>query len=154
MTKHANTDLYAGIFGLIITAVFWFSIDPEIGRLSRIFPKAMVIIMGIIAAALLVKGLIKSKAQYGDMFAEGSNVRWIVTGIMFFLWIIAVVYIGFWVGSVVGISAIVYYLARATCRPSLPVVLGWVAVVMVEVTFFYLVFSMLLQVPLPAGLLF
>jgi len=32
--------------------------------------------------------------------------------------------------------------------------MGWVAVVAVEVTFFYLVFAKLLDVPLPAELLF
>jgi hypothetical protein len=49
---------------------------------------------------------------------------------------------------------IVYYLSRASQRPSLLRVLGWVAVVVGEVTFFYLVFTKLLSVPLPAELLF
>lgn len=154
MIKNANTDLIAGIFGLIITAVFWFSIDPDISHLSIMFPKAMVFLLGIIAAALVVKGMIKAKAQHGDIFAEGSNQRWIVTGILFFLWVIAVAYIGFWVSSVAGITVIVCYLARAVQRPSLLKVLGWVAVVIGEVTFFYLIFTRLLDVPLPADLLF
>jgi hypothetical protein len=154
MIKNANTDLMAGIFGLIITGVFWFSIDPDISHLSIMFPKAMVIIMGIIAAALVVKGLIKTRAQHSDMFAEGSNQRWIITGILFFVWVVAVAYIGFWVSSVVGISVIVYYLARAVQRPSLVRVLSWVAIIIGEVTFFYLIFTKLLDVPLPADLLF
>jgi hypothetical protein len=154
MIKNANTDLIAGIFGLIITGAFWFSIDPDVSHLSIMFPKAMIIIMGIISAALAVKGLIKTRAQYGDMFAEGSNQRWIITGILFFMWVISVAYIGFWVSSVAGISVIVYYLSRASQRPSLLRVLGWVAVVVGEVTFFYLVFTKLLSVPLPAELLF
>ena len=154
MIKNANTDLIAGLFGMTITAVFWFFIDPDISHLSIMFPKAMVIIMGIISAALVVKGLIKTKAQHGDMFAEGSNQRWIITGILFFVWVIAVAYIGFWVCSVVGISFIVYYLSRAVQRPSLVRVLGWVAIVIGEVTFFYLIFTRLLEVPLPADLLF
>jgi hypothetical protein len=154
MIKNANTDLIAGIFGFFITSVFWFSIDPDISHLSIMFPKAMVIIMGIIAAALVVKGLIKTKAQHGDMFTEGSNLRWIITGILFFLWVVAVAYIGFWVSSVVGISVIVYYLSRAVQRPSLVRVLGWVGIIIGEVTFFYLIFTKLLDVPLPADLLF
>lgn len=154
MIKNANTDLVAGTFGLIITGVFWFSIDPEISHLSIMFPKAMVMIMGIISAALVVKGLIKTKAQYGEIFAEGSNQRWMVTGILFFAWVIAIAYIGFWVSSVVGITVIVCYLACAVQRLSLLRVLGWVAIVIGEVTFFYLVFTRLLEVPLPADLLF
>ena len=154
MIKNANTDLMAGLFGLTITGVFWFSIDPDISHLSIMFPRTMVIIMGIISVALVVKGLIKTKAQHGDMFAEGSNQRWIITGILFFAWVIAVGYIGFWVSSVVGILAIAYYLARAVQPPSLVKFLGWVAIVVVEVTFFYLIFTKLLDVPLPADLLF
>jgi hypothetical protein len=154
MIKNANTDLMAGLFGLIITGVFWFSIDPDISHLSIMFPRTMVIIMGIISAALVIKGLIRSKAQYGDMFAEGSNLRWITTGVLFFMWVIAVAYIGFWVSSVVGITVIVCYLSLAVQRPSLLKVLGWVAVVSGEVTFFYLIFTRLLDVPLPADILF
>lgn len=154
MIKNANTDLIAGLFGVVITGVFWFSIDPDISHLSIMFPKTMVIIMGIISAALVVKGLIKTKAQHGDMFSEGNNVRWIITCALFFMWVIAVAYIGFWVSSVVGITVIVSYLSSAVQRPSLLKVLGWVAIVTGEVTFFYLVFTRLLDVPLPADILF
>jgi hypothetical protein len=154
MIKNANTDLIAGLFGLVITGVFWFSIDPDISHLSIMFPKTMVILMGIISAALMIKGFIKTKAQHGDMFVEGSNVRWMITGVLFFMWVIAVAYIGFWVSSVVGITVIVSYLSCAVQRPSLLKVLGWVAIVAGEVTFFYLIFTRLLDVPLPADILF
>ncbi|MGB5421897.1 MAG: hypothetical protein WBN03_07045 [Desulfobacterales bacterium] len=40
MIRNANTDLLAGIIGLSLSLVFWFSIDREIMRLSNMFPKA------------------------------------------------------------------------------------------------------------------
>jgi hypothetical protein len=65
-----------------------------------------------------------------------------------------VAYIGFWVSSVVGITVIACYLSLAVQRPSLVKVLGWVAIITGEVTFFYLIFTRLLDVPLPADILF
>ncbi len=152
MIKNANTDLIAGVIGILITILFWFSIDPDVSDLSIMFPRAMVVILGLLAAALVVKGLVK--AQRADMFADGNNIRWIVISIMFFVWIIAITYIGFWVSTVVGISVIVYYLSLARRKASLPEVMGWVGIVTVEVSLFYLVFTRLLHVPLPTGLLF
>lgn len=152
MIKNANTDLIAGIVGVILTGFFFFSIDPETSHLSIMFPKSLVIILGLVSAGLVVKGVING--QRGNMFAEGSNVRWLLTGVLLFLWIIAVIYIGFWVSTVAGIFTIVFYLSRARRRVSPAVALGWLAIVAAEVTFFYLVFTRLLHVPLPTGLLF
>ncbi len=152
MIKNANTDLISGIIGLVTAMLFWLSIDPEVSNLSIMFPRAMIYFLVVFAVALIFKGL--TRAHRVDMFAEGNNIRWIVTGILLFLWITGVAYIGFWVSSVVFISIIVYYLSLAQGKTPLLTVIVWVGIVIAIVTFFYLVFSQLLHVPLPADLLF
>ena len=150
MIKNANSDLWAGGIGLALSAAFWFSIDREIMRLSIMFPKAMIAIMALISILLLIKGITKPDRQ--DLFSVGSNKRVFVTAGIFFLWGIAIGYLGFFVSSVLAILAQAWYLASAR-RKVTPAALGlWLLIAAAEVTFFYLIFTNLLHVPLPQGL--
>jgi hypothetical protein len=151
MIKNANSDLWAGCIGLALSAAFWFSIDEEITRLSIMFPKAMIGIMALISTLLLFKGLLKAERM--ELFNVGSNRRVIITGLLFFAWGIAISYLGFFVSSVLGILAQVCYLASARRRLTLPSVALWLVIAASEVAFFYLIFTRLLQVPLPEGIL-
>lgn len=110
MTKNVNSDLIAGLAGLAITAVFWFSLE-DISRLSIIFPKALVGIMAVISVGLLVKGFFSPERR--QIFATGDQLRAVVLGISLFVWVIAISWVGFYVSSVAIISFLVYYLARA-----------------------------------------
>ena len=150
MIRNVNTDLIAGALGLILTLGFWFSIDPEIMRLSIMFPKAMIGIMGFFSVALTIRGFTKT-AQRSDIFNVGSNRRAFITALLFFAWGIGINYLGFFTGSVLSILALVMYLALARRSVSLKTFLLWVVIVFGEVTFFYLVFTRLLHVPLPEG---
>ena len=151
MIKNANSDLWAGCIGLALSAAFWFSIDEEITRLSIMFPKAMIGIMALISALLLFKGFLKAERM--ELFNVGSNRRVIITGLLFFAWGIAISYLGFFVSSVLAILAQVCYLASARRRLTLPSVALWLVIAASEVAFFYLIFTRLLQVPLPEGIL-
>jgi len=151
MIKNANTDLIAGLVGLAITAAFWFSLDPEMTRLSRMFPRAMIKIMGLISVLLVIRSFVNPDRR--NLFAEGSNRRVLVTAGHFFAWGVAIPYAGFFVSSVIVISSLVYYLALANRKVSLKVMSGWVLIVLFEVGFFYLIFTKLLHIPLPGGFL-
>ena len=152
MIKNANSDLWAGCIGLALSAAFWFSIDEEIMHLSIMFPKAMIAIMALISILLLFKGF--SKAERLDLFNVGSNQRVIITALLFFAWGIAISYLGFFVSSVLAILAQACYLALARRKLTLPSVAFWLVIAAGEVGFFYLIFTRLLHVPLPEGVLF
>jgi hypothetical protein len=151
MIKNANSDLWAGCIGLALSAAFWFSIDEEIMRLSIMFPKAMIAIMALISILLLIKGILKAERQ--DLFNVGSNRRVIITALLFFVWGVAISYLGFFVSSVLAILAQAWYLALARRKVTLPVLALWLVVAAGEVAFFYLIFTRLLHVPLPEGIL-
>ena len=150
MIKNANSDLW-GCIGLALSVAFWFSIDEEIMHLSIMFPKAMIAIMALISILLLIKGILKAERQ--DIFNVGSNRRVIITALIFFGWGVAITYLGFFVSSVLAILAQAWYLALARRKVTLPTLALWLVVAAGEVAFFYLIFTRLLHVPLPKGIL-
>lgn len=151
MNKEINTDIASGVIGLTLTAVFFFGLE-DISWLSIMFPETMVYIMAIISGALVVKGFVKPSRD--RIFHVGSNTRWLVTGILFFLWVGLMPVLGFFVSTVVFMTAIVAYLAKSRIRLTPGKFLVWLPVILAEVTFFYLIFTKILHVPLPEGLFF
>lgn len=148
-TGAINTDLYAGLIGLIVAGVFWFNIDTETSALSIMFPQAMSLIMALVSAGLVAKSMIKPARE--AIFAVDSNRRWIVTGVLFFAWVIVMPYLGFLVSTVAAVSAMVWYLASATMTVDLAKFIKWLPIIGAIVVFFYMIFTQLLHVPLPEG---
>ena len=110
MHREVNTEIISGVIGIILTAVFYFALE-DISWMSIIFPKTVVYIMALISGILVVKGFINPTRA--PIFNVGSNARWIVTGALFFLWVLFMPVLGFFVSTVVFMSIIVGYLARA-----------------------------------------
>jgi O-antigen/teichoic acid export membrane protein len=153
MIRNVNTDLVAGALGLALSFAFWWLIDPEITQLSIVFPMAMIIVMAIVSALLFLKGLTKT-AERQDIFAEGSNLRVLVTALFFFGWAVGIGYLGFFVSSVLAMSLLALYLALASRRVKPLSFALWMGIVACEVAFFFLIFTRLLHVPLPEGWFF
>jgi hypothetical protein len=151
MNREINTDITSGLIGLLLTAVFFFALE-DISWMSIIFPRTVVYIMAIISGILVVKGLVRPSQD--RIFSAGSNTRWMVTGVLFFLWVLLMPVFGFFVSTVVFMTAIVGYLARARMQVTIGKFLIWIPIVVAEVTFFYLIFTKVLYVPLPEGMFF
>ncbi|MGD9062745.1 MAG: tripartite tricarboxylate transporter TctB family protein [Desulfobacterales bacterium] len=151
MDREINTEIASGFIGLILTAVFFFALE-DISWMSIIFPRTMVYLMAFISAILVVMGLVRPSRR--QIFSVGSNTRWLVTGALFFLWVLLMPVLGFFVSTVVFMTAIVGYLARARMHVTIGKLIVWVPIIIAEVTFFYLIFTKVLYVPLPEGLFF
>jgi hypothetical protein len=151
MNRAINTEITSGLIGFIIAVVFFFALE-DISWMSILFPKTMVYILAAISVILIVKGFINPTAS--PIFSVGSNTRWLVTGGLFFLWVIIMPVLGFFVGTVVFMTAIIGYLASSRMRLTVKKFLIWIPIVIAEVTFFYLIFTKVLYVPLPKGVFF
>ena len=151
MNREVNTEIIGGVIGLILTAVFFFALE-DISWMSIVFPKTIIYLMALMSGILVVKGFVKPSRD--RIFSVGSNLRWIVTGALFFSWVLFMPVLGFFVSTVVFMSAIVGYLARARTQVTIGKFIMWVSIVIAEVTFFYLIFTKVLYVPLPEGLFF
>jgi hypothetical protein len=77
-----------------------------------------------------------------------------VTGVLFFAWVLFMPVLGFFVSTVVFMTVIVGYLARARTQVTIGKFMIWMPIVIAEVTFFYLIFTKVLYVPLPKGMFF
>ncbi|MEE4263325.1 MAG: tripartite tricarboxylate transporter TctB family protein [Desulfobacteraceae bacterium] len=151
MNREVNTDIIAGVIGMILTAVFFFGLE-DVSWMSIIFPETIVYLIALISGLLILKGFVNPSRR--PIFNVGSNTRWIVTGILFFLWVLVMPVIGFFVSTVVFMTAIVAYLASARMPLTIMKFIVWVPIVIAEVTFFYLIFTKVLYVPLPEGMFF
>ena len=151
MNREVNTELVSGIIGLLLTSVFFFGLE-DVFWMSIVFPKTVVYILFLISAALIVFGFVKPTRS--QIFNIGSNTRWIVTGILFFSWVFCMPVLGFFVSTVIFMTIIVGYLARARTQLTVKKFMVWIPVVIAEVTFFYLIFTKVLYVPLPTGIFF
>jgi len=151
VTRRANTDLLSGIIGLAIAGVFWWG-RGEVGRLSVMFPNTLLILLAAFSAALVVKGLVRPDRR--SIFSEGDRGKIIGTCAILFVWVVAISYIGFFLSSVAGFWGMACFLASSRRKVTPVLAAKWLCIVVVEVTFFYLVFAKLLYVPLPKGILF
>lgn len=151
MNREVNTEIVSGVIGLLLTAVFFFGLE-DVSWMSIVFPKTIVFIMALIACSLVVMGIVKPSRS--RVFNVGSNVRWIVTGVLFFAWVLFMPVLGFFVSTVVFMTIIVAYLARARMQVTITNFVTWIPIVIAEVTFFYLIFTKILYVPLPTGMFF
>ena len=151
MNREINTEIRSGVIGLMLTAVFFFALE-DISWMSIGFPKTVVYIMGLVSGILVVVGFIKPSRD--RVFSVGSNTRWMVTSVLFFLWVLLMPAFGFFVTTVVFMTAIVGYLARTRMRVTIGKFMVWVPIIIAEVTFFYLIFTKVLHIPLPKGMFF
>lgn len=151
MILRLNTDIAAGLFGLLFAAVLWFP-RSDLGRLSIIFPRAILAITAVVAVALIVKGFIRPQGRQIEI--AGSPRRLLVVMVGFFVWWFAMGQLGFAVTSTVAIFLLTWYLARVQGPVSPRRLLRWVPIILVLVGAFYLVFTRVLGVRLPSGLFF
>lgn len=148
--KTVNADIFSGLVGLTVAAVFWFSIE-EVSWLSIRFPQYLIGIIVALSAVLLIKGCYKPEKL--TVFNDGNNRRIIITGAALFVWCTAINYIGFYVSSVMIITFLAWFLAKARRQVSVKTMCLWLLIITLKVGFFYLVFTRLLFVPLPKGIL-
>ena len=151
MTRRANTDLLSGIIGLGLAGVFWWG-RGDVGRMSIMFPHALLFLLAAFSVALVVKGIIRPDRR--SIFAEGDRAKIIGCCAILFVWVVAISYTGFFLSSVAGFWGMTCYLASSRRQVTLKLAAKLLCVVVAEVTFFYLIFTKLLYVPLPTGAFF
>jgi uncharacterized membrane protein len=81
MNRQVNTQITSGVIGLILSAVFYFALE-DISWMSIVFPKTIIYLMAVLSGILVVKGVVKPSRD--RIFSVGSNLRWLVTGVLFF----------------------------------------------------------------------
>lgn len=143
-----NTDALAGLFGLGLTLLFWFG-RGSWSPLSAMFPNAVLVTMGSLSVGLLIQSLVRRDVH--PVFAEGNRTRIVATAVVLLVWIWSMRYLGFYLAGLVFFTGLTLYIASASQRITARRAAIWTAIVAIELTALYFVFTNLLAVRLPAG---
>ncbi len=151
MILRVNTDMAAGGFGLGFAALLWLG-GTDIGRLSILFPRAVLVILVAFSLLLFVKGFFRPGERSIEI--SGSPLRLLVLILLLLVWWFAIGKLGFVVSSFLIMLFITWFLARVEGPVSWKRLLLWTPIIAVMVGGFYSIFTQVLNVRLPSGLLF
>lgn len=138
-----NTDIAAGVLGLVIAAVFWLP-QPELGRLSIGFPRAVLVVMVVLSIALVIRGFVRPSSR--EIHIEGNPIRLLVMIGILLLWWVGISTVGYVVTTLVLFTTITVYLARVQRPVTARDLAIWIAIIVAVVGSFYLVFIYVLGV--------
>ena len=148
MIVRLNTDLAAGILGLAFAALLWLPRE-ELGRLSIIFPRAMIIVTVLLALALIVKAFVKPAERQIEI--EGSPLRLVIAIAILFAWWYAIGLVGFLLATAIAFFGFTWFLARIEMPVSARRLAMWVPIMALLIGVFYVAFTEVLSVRLPTG---
>lgn len=148
MVVRLNTDLAAGVLGLLFAALLWLPRE-EMGRLSIIFPRAILVVTVVLSLALIVKAFVKPAGR--EVEIEGSPRRLVIMMLVLFAWWYAIGVLGFLLATAIVFFGLTWYLARIEGPVSMRRVALFVPAIAVLIGAFYLAFTEILNVRLPTG---
>ena len=144
-----NADRIAAVV-LLGLCVWFLTLSAKFSPYSGLFPRTIVVILGLLALALLVVSLIRP--EEGSVFGALSASYWpiAISGGLMVGWLFFITVVGFLVSSLVFFALITLYLeGQRTARA----ILSKIGIVWALTVAFYLFFAGVLMVPFPRGLL-
>lgn len=130
-------------------ATFWFFEANTFRPLSRLFPQVLAAIVFVLALILLVLTIIgrgpKIRLAGGDSAERHNRAATLIGGLL--VWTVLIPVVGLLAASLLG----TLLMGMLTFRAHLGT-LRAVVIALVSVTLFYILFSVLLNVPFPMGL--
>lgn len=158
MLKRVNTDLMAGLSGLLVFAIFWFARSESWRPSSSVWPDSILAAIAFFSVILLIKAVIVRDVF--EIFDEGSRARMLMGGGALVVWALGVHYVGFLVTSVVMFVALCWAVTRSEQQTSPDAATAmtptkaalWLAFILLEIGLLYAVFTLALLVPLPKGI--
>jgi hypothetical protein len=143
-----NTDIIGGAV-MILSAVLFYSRIGNFTNFGLLFPRAIIFILMVLGFGLLLKA--KFNPHYAEIFAMEESSKMILVAVIGLAWVLLLNRIGFAVTSFFALSLAIFVLEE---ERSFKVLVKDFLIGGVEVAFFYMIFSRLLLVPLPQGILF
>jgi hypothetical protein len=141
-----RSDVVAGVILLVVTAVFWLQRDYG-SRTSGTFPDLVLIGLAVLGAAIIVKGV-----RSGDRSRRprATDLRLLAAaGVLVLLWGVLMGLVGFTISGVVAFVAMALLIREGRPTPRGIAIDAAVGVVVVVACF--LIFTKVLQVPLPVS---
>ena len=145
-----------GLVGLFVFALFWFNREDWRPQ-SAVWPETILWVLLGLSLLLISKCVLRWQVQ--EILGEGSRRRMLIGSGALILWAVGMQTAGFIVTSVVVFPLLSAWLVseeRALSNRSLRSVtlrqwVGWLSIILIEISVLYFVFSEILLVPLPNG---
>lgn len=152
MVAHKK-DILAGIAVLSVSFMFHFQ-SNDIEGLALLFPRIIIIFLASGGLYLVAKGIIHGRVMVpGDLEGESLDYKRVVTiSIGSIVYVLAISLVGFYSTTTLFLFAMAFVLADESSSSSKKVLTG-ILFTMVLCISVYLVFSFLLNVPTPQGVL-
>ena len=153
MKKGVNVDLWAGLFTLAVTGLFWMQIleRDEFSFHSLIYPDRILPILAVLGAVLVIKGFVKPTRKVE--FCKELNVDLVFTGLVSAIWVLTMDYFGFLLTSTVAMFLMLYRFQPKELRSAKSLV-QFCLIIGGELAFMWVVFVKFLAVSLPEGQFF
>ena len=143
-----NTDLYSGLFMIFISLLFWSKLS-KLNEYSKLFPIIVIIVLSILGLVLIIKSFVK--ASRSELFVVDDKKSVILIVLVTLAWIFLFKKIGFAVTSFVALTALLCILSD---KRNIKAYFKCAIISAVEIVILYMIFSNILYVPFPKGLLF
>ncbi|MBK5261494.1 MAG: tripartite tricarboxylate transporter TctB family protein [Peptostreptococcaceae bacterium] len=143
-----NTDLYGGLFMIIVSLLFL----PSLGKMtvySKIFPRAIIVILIVLGIALLIKSRVNGSLS--ELFVLDNNKNVILVALLTLAWVLLFKKIGFVVTSFVALTILLCILSE---KRNIKAYVKSSIIAGCQIGVLYLIFSKILYVPFPTGLFF
>ncbi len=152
MKKRVNSDMIGGVLGLALAGAFYLAREANWSFWSAVFPNVVIAIIATLSALLVVKAFVRPAML--PLFAEGSPGNMVVVAVVLLAWSVAFSSLGTLLSSFLGFVFLAWYLSRGTAHLGTRQLLIGIVVIVTELAVFYVIFTRVLNVPLPRGVLF
>jgi len=143
-----NTDLYGGLFMIMISLLFLSKLD-KLTEYSKIFPRAIILILITAGAGLLLKS--RKSSSFSELFVLDDRKSALLVALITLAWVLLFKRIGFVITSVVSLTSLLCVLND---KKNVKEYFKSFVIAGCEIGLLYLIFSKILYVPFPKGLFF
>lgn len=150
-TRDIGGMVMGGVFILVASISLWDTTNMMDSD-SFVFPRAIAIAMIVLSLMMIVMNLVKASAAGREAVQKGSVARRTLLVTIMLLGCFAMPWIGFLISGIITFGMLMMIAMYDVWTPRKRILYPVLAIIIV--LGFYTLFSNLLQVPLPTGLLF
>jgi len=145
-----TADRIAALLLFAICVAAWF-LSRTFSPLSALFPRVVIIVLGLLSLLLLALSFTRSEKQEKFVLVHGAVLPVVLSVLMMVAWVVLIPLLGFLTSSLLLFTLMTLVLERRQRKP-LQILLR-IVIVCAATAAFYLFFDRLMLVSFPRGLL-
>lgn len=144
--KKQNTDLYGGIFMILVSLLFLSKLS-KLNEYSKLFPQAIIVLLITSGIALIIKAV--RKPTRAELFILDDRKAGLLVAGITLAWVLLFKKIGFVVTGMIGLTSLLLVLND---KKNIKEIFKSFVIAGCLIASLYLLFSKVLYVPFPRGM--